>query len=53
MHYAYNQQMYGADSDHATLFASLDYELSKGLQWFWKNGLMANPSKLISIVSFR
>ena len=40
-----DQQLYSADSDHATLHASLDHKSRETSQWFKRNGLMANPSK--------
>ena len=40
-----DQQLYGADSDHADLYASLDHELREAIQWLGKNSLMANPGK--------
>lgn len=48
--YADDQQLYGADSDHAALYASLDHDLKEAIQWFSKNGLMANPSKFQLLV---
>ena len=47
--YADDQQLYDADSDHAALYASLDHELRGVIQWFRKNGLMANPTKFSKI----
>ena len=48
--YADDQQVYGADSDHEALYASLDHELREASQWFRMNGLMANPSKFQALV---
>ena len=48
--YADDQQLYGADSDHEALYASLDHELREASQWFRMNGLMANPSKFQALV---
>lgn len=42
--YADDQHMYCADSDHASLYASQDHKSREALQWFRRNGLMANPS---------
>lgn len=51
--YADDQQLYGADSDHAALYASLDHELSEVIKLFTKNGLMTNLSKFQLTVSVR
>ena len=48
--YADDQQLYGADSDHEALYASLDHELREASQWFKMNGLMANPSNFQALV---
>ena len=48
--YADDQQLYGADSDHAFLYASLHHELREAIKWFRKNGLMANPGKFQLLV---
>ena len=43
--YADDQQLYDTGNDHPALYASLDQELREAIQWFRKNGLMANLSK--------
>ena len=48
--YADDQQLYGADSDYAVLYASLDHELREAIVWFRKNGFMANPGKFQLLV---
>ena len=48
--YADDQQLYGTDSDHEALYASLDHELREASQWFRMNDLMANPSKFQALV---
>ena len=48
--YADDQQLHDSGSDHAALFASLHHKLREALQWFRKNGLMANPSKVKLLV---
>ena len=48
--YADDQQLYGADSDHAILYASLDHKSREALQWFTRNGLTANPTKFQLLV---
>ena len=48
--YADDKHLYGADSDHAVLYASLDHELREAIVWFRKNSPMANSGKFQLLV---
>ena len=48
--YADDQQLYSSDTDHLALHYRLNSELTVAVNWFNRNGLMANPGKFQSLI---